>query len=224
MPLPGSHAKRYTVELAPAVHTDECSVLSSEAIGARRIRDRIGRACNRHSHAAAHRCGRPSSRLSPDLMLAFSGAGTRVVRCGARALVGWDGCEVRLCDPCARVCPGSPGVFLPVTAVCPGSPRCLFTGNGSLGVRSGPLGHAATPTLRQGAWETPRLLFLDRTAPAASQKAHNEWVGTGRPLRVGRPLATTNAPAASPAASSFSGSACCSTRGVRLHRVLTTAS
>ena len=34
-----------------------------------------------------------------------------------RGLVGLDGCEVRLCDPCARVsrvCPGSPGVFLPV--------------------------------------------------------------------------------------------------------------
>ena len=49
MPMPGSHAKRYTVELAPAVHTDECSVLSTEAIGTRRIRDRIGRACDRHS-------------------------------------------------------------------------------------------------------------------------------------------------------------------------------
>jgi len=39
-------------------------------------------------------------------------------------LASLDGCEVRLCDPCAlvrprvpcvsRVCPGSPGVFLPV--------------------------------------------------------------------------------------------------------------
>ena len=29
------------------------------------------------------------------------------------ALVGWDACEVRLCDSCVRVCPGSPGVFLP---------------------------------------------------------------------------------------------------------------
>jgi hypothetical protein len=47
----------------------------------------------------------------------------RVVRVGA--LEGWDSCEVRLCDPCARVrqcvpcvsrvCPGSPGVFLPVS-------------------------------------------------------------------------------------------------------------
>ena len=33
-----------------------------------------------------------------------------------RGLVGLDGCEVRLCDPCARV-----------SRVCPGSPRCLFT-------------------------------------------------------------------------------------------------
>ena len=30
--------------------------------------------------------------------------------------LGLDGCEVRLCDPCARV-----------SRVCPGSPRCLFT-------------------------------------------------------------------------------------------------
>ena len=35
--------------------------------------------------------------------------------------LGLNGCEVRLCDPCVRVCacvsrvgPGSPGVFLPV--------------------------------------------------------------------------------------------------------------
>ena len=50
------------------------------------------------------------------------GSGRRaVVRCGCvRALVGWDGCEVRLCDPCARVCPCVPCVsrlprcFLPV--------------------------------------------------------------------------------------------------------------
>jgi hypothetical protein len=31
-----------------------------------------------------------------------------------RTLVGWDACEVRQCDSCVRVCPGSP--------------RCLFTG------------------------------------------------------------------------------------------------
>ena len=37
-----------------------------------------------------------------------------VVRVGA--LMGWDGCEVCLCDPCARV-----------SRMCPGSPRCLFT-------------------------------------------------------------------------------------------------
>jgi len=39
---------------------------------------------------------------------------------GADVLVGWDGCEVRLCHPCARVCAR-------VSRVCPGSPRCLFT-------------------------------------------------------------------------------------------------
>ena len=45
---------------------------------------------------------------------------------GARAGVslGLDGCEVRLCDPCARVRPCVPCV----SRVCPGSPRCLFTG------------------------------------------------------------------------------------------------
>jgi hypothetical protein len=51
-------------------------------------------------------------------MLAFSGAGT-VVRCGARALVGWDGCEVRLCDPCARVAPNVPCGFLAPPGVLP---------------------------------------------------------------------------------------------------------
>ena len=35
-----------------------------------------------------------------------------------------DGCEVRPCDPCARVRPCVPCV----SRVCPGSPRCLFTG------------------------------------------------------------------------------------------------
>ena len=38
--------------------------------------------------------------------------------------LGLDGCEVRLCDPCARVRPCVPCV----SRVCPGSPRCLFTG------------------------------------------------------------------------------------------------
>ena len=33
-----------------------------------------------------------------------------------------DGCEVRPCDPCARVRP-----CVPCVPVCPGSPRCLFT-------------------------------------------------------------------------------------------------
>ncbi len=63
------------------------------------------------------------------------------------AVVGWDGCEVRLCVrvpvcvpappgvflPVCPVCvPAPPGVFLPVPGygVCPGSPRCLFTGYG----------------------------------------------------------------------------------------------
>ena len=42
------------------------------------------------------------------------------MRCGAGALVGWDGCEVRLCDPC-RVCP-----CVPVCPVWfPGSPGVL---------------------------------------------------------------------------------------------------
>ena len=36
-------------------------------------------------------------------------------------LVRLDACEVRLCDPCARV-------RARVSLVCPGSPRCLFTG------------------------------------------------------------------------------------------------
>ena len=43
------------------------------------------------------------------------GSGGRL-RGRACALVGRDGCEVLLCDPCvrvSRVCPGSPGVFLP---------------------------------------------------------------------------------------------------------------
>ena len=43
---------------------------------------------------------------------------------GAGVLVGLDGCEVLLCDPCARVrpCPGSPGVFLPVPVLCTSVP------------------------------------------------------------------------------------------------------
>ena len=36
--------------------------------------------------------------------------------------LGLDGCEVRLCDPCARVRPCVPCL----SRVCPGSPRCLF--------------------------------------------------------------------------------------------------
>ena len=41
----------------------------------------------------------------------------RLSRGRAGVSLGLDGCEVRLCDPCARV-----------SRVCPGSPRCLFTG------------------------------------------------------------------------------------------------
>ena len=41
-----------------------------------------------------------------------------VVRVGA--LVGWDGCEVRLCDPCARV---RPCLSTHLSHECPGSPR-----------------------------------------------------------------------------------------------------
>ena len=45
----------------------------------------------------------------------------------AGAFVGWEGCEVRLCDPRARVSPLSP--------LCPRvsrqSPRCLLTARGS---------------------------------------------------------------------------------------------
>ena len=37
--------------------------------------------------------------------------------------VGLDGCEVRLCGPCAFVRPRVPCV----SCVCPGSPRCIFT-------------------------------------------------------------------------------------------------
>ena len=40
--------------------------------------------------------------------------------------LGLDGCEVCLCDPCARVRPCVPCVSR--VGVCPGSPRCLFTG------------------------------------------------------------------------------------------------
>jgi hypothetical protein len=51
-------------------------------------------------------------------MLAFSAAGT-VVRFGAGALVGWDGCEVGLCDPCARVSPYVPCGFPAPPGVLP---------------------------------------------------------------------------------------------------------
>ena len=41
-------------------------------------------------------------------------------RTAVGCMVGLDGCEVRLCDPCARVsrvCPGSPGVIIPPALV-----------------------------------------------------------------------------------------------------------
>ena len=81
---------------------------------------------------------------------------SRLARSGrAGVLVGLDGCEVRLCDPCACVRPcvpcvsrlppvprclftGTGPVQVPacarvsrVSRVCPGSPRCLFTGTDS---------------------------------------------------------------------------------------------
>ena len=44
----------------------------------------------------------------------------RSSRCHAGVLVGLDGCEVRLCDPCAHVCPCVP--------MCPvWHPRCLYS-------------------------------------------------------------------------------------------------
>ena len=42
----------------------------------------------------------------------------------AGALVGWEGCEVRLCDPCARVSPLCPRV----SRLSPRLTRCLLTG------------------------------------------------------------------------------------------------
>ena len=62
-------------------------------------------------------------RSAPGLRL-LSRPPFRPARGRAGVSLGLDGCEVRLCDPCARVrlcvpcvsrvCPGSPGVFLPV--------------------------------------------------------------------------------------------------------------
>ena len=77
------------------------------------------------------------------------------------ALVGWVGCEVRLCDPCARVVPPPPASFYRIftgipslppvsfyrSRVCPGSPRCLFTGTGTRRSRCG--GISATWPCRQ---------------------------------------------------------------------------
>ena len=143
MPLPGGHAKRYTVELAPAVHTDECSVLSSEAIGARHIRDRIRRACNRHSCGSSQHsirttvCKTPSGtnftrpdelpvpvpvkRPVPDARFFQVPV---VVRCGAGALVGWNGLRF-VCVIHVPVCP--------LLRVGSRLPRCL-TGTGTPGL------------------------------------------------------------------------------------------
>ena len=45
------------------------------------------------------------------------------------ALAGWDGCEVRRCDPYARVRPCVPCVSRVVCVPCVSRlPRCLFTG------------------------------------------------------------------------------------------------
>ena len=57
---------------------------------------------------------RPMCRPRAHALAATVCAGPRP---DGRGLVGLDGCEVRLCDPCARV-----------SRVCPGSPRSLFTG------------------------------------------------------------------------------------------------
>ena len=48
-----------------------------------------------------------------------------VVRVGA--LVGWDGCEVRLCDPCARVRPCLSTHLSHVSVPAPPGARCLLT-------------------------------------------------------------------------------------------------
>ena len=60
------------------------------------------------------------------VLAAVESAAVSAVACGGRAgecrcSLGLDGCEVRLCDPCARVHPCVPCV----SRVCPGSPRCL---------------------------------------------------------------------------------------------------
>ena len=66
---------------------------------------------------------RPNTAVFPDTRIAaVGGFGRRACGCVGVALVGWDGCEVRLCDPCIRVpvcarvspvrvsrAPGSPG-------------------------------------------------------------------------------------------------------------------
>jgi hypothetical protein len=49
----------------------------------------------------------------------------RSSRCRAGCVLrGLDGCEVRLCDPCARVRPVVSRVCPVLHAVCPGCPLC----------------------------------------------------------------------------------------------------
>ena len=81
----------------------------------------------RHPRPAAGPRTGPQDRASAPSARTVAPAGPPVIRTkaqrgaasGARGagvfMVGLDGCEVLLCDPCARVrpCPGSPGVFLP---------------------------------------------------------------------------------------------------------------
>ena len=87
--------------------------------------------------------------------LAFRNSGTHPKLSrgrGAGVLVGLDGREVRLCDPCARVSR--------VSRVCPGSPRCLFTGT------------VRTPWFSDD---------LDRRGAAKGGKFRNEQEARGRP-------------------------------------------
>ena len=55
------------------------------------------------------------------VLAAVESAGFWPSRGRAGVSLSLDGCEVRLCDPCVRVCAC-------VSRVCPGSPRCLLTG------------------------------------------------------------------------------------------------
>ena len=81
--------------------------------------------------AASSESAAGSVRLSGELRLlsrprirSSSRPATRSGRAGV--LVGVDGCEVRLCDPCACVRP-----CVPCVTRLPPVPRCLFTGTGT---------------------------------------------------------------------------------------------